>query len=100
MKRIEIIANQSIQEDMFDIFKKNNIVRHYTVIRGVHGVGNSGPRMGDHIWPEENFILVVYCDEAEAAAIKKAIVELKSFFVDEGVKLFEQEAEQPGDQPP
>ena len=97
MKRIEIIANQSIQEDMFDIFKKNDIAKHYSLIRGVHGVGNSGPRMGDHIWPEENFILVLYCNEVEAAAIKKAITELKSFFVDEGVRIFETQAFEQGE---
>ena len=95
MRRIEIIANQSIQEDMFDIFKKNDIAKQYSLILGAHGAGNSGPRMGDHIWPEENFILVIYCDDKEAAAIRKAIGELKGFFSDEGIKLFEQPALEP-----
>ena len=89
MKRIEIIANRSIQEDMLDAFKKADIVKHYTLIPVVLGVGNSGPRMGDHIWPEENFSLIIYCDEPESLKIKEVISELKSFFTNEGIKLFE-----------
>jgi len=89
MKRIEIIANRSIEADMFDLFKKKGIAKQYTRIPEVFGVGTSGPRMGDHIWPEENFILIVYCEEEEARAIREAVGELKSFFKDEGIKLFE-----------
>ncbi|MBN1697114.1 MAG: hypothetical protein JW881_06345 [Spirochaetales bacterium] len=89
MKRIEIIANRSIEEDLFDIFRKKDIVHHYTKIPIAFGVGNKGPRMGDHIWPEENFILIIYCDEMEAVKIRESIFELKEFFKSEGIKLFE-----------
>ncbi len=89
MKRLEIIANRSIQADMFDAFKKADIVKHYTLIPTVLGVGNSGPRMGDHIWPEENFSIVVYCEKIEAEKINNVISELKRFFNNEGIKLFE-----------
>jgi nitrogen regulatory protein PII len=89
MKRIEIIANRSIEEDMFEAFEKAGVAQHYTKIPEVMGVGNSGPRMGDHIWPEENFILIVYCEDDEAEGIKRVTGELKEFFVNEGIKLFE-----------
>ena len=89
MKRIEIIANRSIQEDMFDAFKKADILKNYTLYPIVHGVGNSGPRMGDHIWPEENFSIVIYCEEDEAIQINEVIKELKAFFTKEGIKIFE-----------
>ncbi len=89
MKRIEIIANRSIEADMFDLFKRKAIVNHYTKITEAMGVGNSGPRMGDHIWPEANFILLVYCEEEEASAIREAVDELKGLFEGEGIKLFE-----------
>jgi len=89
MKRIEIIANRSIEEDMFEAFGKAGVARHYTKIPIVVGVGNSGPRMGDHIWPEENFMLVVYCEDEEAAGIHAEIKKLKEFFKTEGIKIFE-----------
>ena len=91
MKRIEIIGNRSIEEDLFDLFKRKNIVKNYTKIPVVHGVGNSGPRNGDHIWPEENFLLIIYCDEKEAKLILNSVKEIKSYFKDEGLKLFETE---------
>jgi hypothetical protein len=87
--RIEIIANRSIEGDMFDLFKRKDIVKHYTKIPDVYGVGSSGPRMGDHIWPEENFILIIYCTPGEAEKIKEAVGELKILFQQEGIKLFE-----------
>jgi len=91
MKRVEIIGNKSIENDLFDIFNKMDIVKHYTKIPNVQGVGTSGPRNGDSIWPEENFLLIIYCDEKEANKIMKAIKEVKSYFKDEGLKLFESE---------
>jgi len=89
MKRIEIIANRSIEEDMFEAFQKAGVAQHYTKIPVVVGVGSAGPRMGDHIWPEENFMLLVYCEDEEAARIREEIGKLKKFFVNEGIKIFE-----------
>ena len=91
MKRIEIIGNRSIEEDLFDTFKKKDIVKSYTKVPIVHGVGTSGPKRGDHIWPEENFLIIVYCSESEAKKILSAVKEVKSYFKDEGLKLFESE---------
>lgn len=89
MKRIEIIANRSVEEDLFDIFNKKDIVSYYTKIPVVFGVGKSDPKMGNHIWPEENFMLIVYCEEDEADKIIDGVKELKEIFHDEGIKLFE-----------
>jgi hypothetical protein len=44
--------------------------------------------MGDAIWPEENFALVIWCDEDEAQGIDRAIAKVKAQFPDEGIKLF------------
>ena len=89
MKRIEIIANRAVEADLFDAFKKRDVVNKYTKVPLAFGAGNSDPKMGDHIWPEENIILIVYCEEDEAAKIKEAVAEVKSFFNQEGIKLFE-----------
>ncbi len=91
MKRIEIIGNRSLEEDLFDTFKKMKIVEHYTKVPVVHGVGTSGPRLGNFVWPEDNFLLIIYCENKEAKKIIEAIKEVKSYFKDEGLKLFESE---------
>ncbi len=89
MRRLELFANQSIEEDIFEAFEKRDIVKAYTKIPGVHGFGNSTPKRGDHIWPEENFQLIVYCEDAEAELVHEAIQEVKKHFENEGIKLFD-----------
>lgn len=88
MIRLELFANRSVEEDLFDAFSKAGVVKQYTKIPVVHGVGSSGPRMGDAVWPEENFALIIWCDEAEARRIAIAVEEVKQKFPHEGIKLF------------
>jgi hypothetical protein len=44
--------------------------------------------MGDAIWPEENFALVIWCEEEEAHRIARAVAAVKGRFPDEGIKFF------------
>jgi len=88
MIRIEIYANNSVEENIFEAFAKKEVGKFYTKIPGVFGVGSSGPRMGDAIWPEENFSLIIWCEEDEAKGIKQAIETVKENFPNEGIKLF------------
>ncbi len=88
MKRIELIANQSVEDDIFEAFEKREIVKSYTKIPSVHGSGNCTPKRGDHIWPEENFLLLIFCEDSEALLIQEAVSEVKGHFQDEGIKLF------------
>jgi hypothetical protein len=88
MKRVEIIANRSVEEDLMEAFASAGIAQAYTKIPVVHGVGRSDPKMGDAVWPEENFVLLVYCDEAEASRIEEVVGETKLKFPHEGIKVF------------
>lgn len=88
MKRIEIIANQSIETDLFEAITKKGAGRRFTKIPSVMGVGNSDPKMGDHIWPEENVMIIIYCEEEEEAKLKEAVKEVKEHFPREGLKIF------------
>ncbi|WP_304223899.1 PG0541 family transporter-associated protein [Gracilinema caldarium] len=88
MIRLELFANRSVEEDLFDAFAKAGVAKEYTKIPVVHGVGSSGPRMGDAVWPEENFALIIWCDEAEGRRIAAAVEVVKEKFPHEGIKLF------------
>ncbi|AEF86688.1 conserved hypothetical protein [Treponema primitia ZAS-2] len=88
MIRIELIANHSVEENLFEAFAAENVGKFYTKIPAVNGVGKSGPKMGDAIWPEENFVLVIWCEEEEARTIERAVAKVKEQFPGEGVKLF------------
>ncbi|MCL2804689.1 MAG: hypothetical protein FWD26_01965 [Treponema sp.] len=88
MKRIEIIANRSVEENILEALAKEQVGKYYTMIPNVFGVGACGPRMGTAVWPEENFSIVIWCEEEEAQGIQKAIAAVKEKFPGEGIKLF------------
>jgi hypothetical protein len=88
MKRVEIIANRSVEEDLMEALASAGLAKAYTRIPVVHGVGRSDPKMGDAVWPEENFILLAYCDEAEASRMAEVVAQLKLRFANEGIKIF------------
>ena len=92
MIRVEVMANRSVQEDFFDRLAEREVGQHHTLFPEVQGVGNSGPRRGDHVWPEENFVFVTYVKKAEAKVIHEIVRELKELFAGEGIKIFATEA--------
>src|SRR5215469_17040612 len=88
MIRIEIIANQSVEENILEALADEHVGKYYTKITNIFGVGNAGPRMGDAVWPEENFSLVIWCEKDEALGIQRAVNKVKGKFPGEGIKLF------------
>jgi len=88
MIRVEIIANRSVEENILEALAKEGVAKFYTKIPNVLGVGDCGPRMGDAVWPEENFALIVWCEKDEAEGIERAIKKVKEKFPGEGIKLF------------
>ncbi|MDR0721686.1 MAG: hypothetical protein LBF75_02665 [Treponema sp.] len=88
MIRIEIVANHSVEDNIMEALKHEGVGKFYTKYPSVFGVGSRGPRMGDAIWPEENFALVIWCEEEEAQGIERAVQAVKKNFPDEGIKCF------------
>ena len=88
MIRLEIVANHSVEENILDALKYEGVGKYYTKYPSILGVGSAGPRMGDAIWPEENFALVIWCEEEEAQGIERAVSFVKKKFPGEGIKLF------------
>jgi hypothetical protein len=88
MLRIEIIANHSVEENILEALAAEQAGKFYTKIPSIFGVGACGPRMGDAVWPEENFALIIWCEVDEARKIKYAIDKVKNQFTGEGIKLF------------
>jgi hypothetical protein len=88
MVRLEIIANHSVEENILEALAAEGAGKYYTKYPNILGVGSAGPRMGDAIWPEANFALVIWCDADEAAAVERAVAAVKKQFPEEGIKLF------------
>lgn len=98
MIRVEIIANQSVEENILEGLKREGAGKYYTKYPSLHGVGSAGPRMGDAVWPEENFALVIWCEDEEAQGIARAIAWVKERFPDEGIKVFGIESKTMGEE--
>jgi hypothetical protein len=88
MIRVEIIANHSVEENIMEALAREQVGKFYTKIPNILGVGSAGPRMGDAVWPEENFSMIIWCEEEEARAIKRVIAKIKEQFSGEGIKVF------------
>lgn len=88
MIRLEVIANRSVQEDFFEKLRAAGVGAHYTLFPEVRGAGAAGPRRGDHIWPEENFVYVSFVEREEGLAIREIVDELREKFPEEGIRIF------------
>ena len=88
MIRAEIIANQSVQEEIIDALEENVENIMYTLIPVVYGRGGDDKKLGNSVWPETNFMLISYLEDNQVEIIKQVMSGIKSRFKSEGIKLF------------
>lgn len=86
--RIEIISNQSVQEDITELLEQEISEIEYTVIPVVHGKGIKAKKLGTTTWPEQNFVLFAYVSRENALKIKAIVNAVKDKFPDEGISFF------------
>ena len=86
--RAEIIANQSVQEDIIEALDGLIEKFEYTILPVVHGKGLSSSKLGDTVWPEHNFILFSYTTKEIAKKIKEAVANVYKKFPNEGIVLY------------
>ena len=89
MKRIEIIANHSVENNIMTALSERGAAFFWTKVPSAHGMGYQTPKIGDETWPEENFILIIYCRDENARAVREAVQEVREKFPAEGIALFE-----------
>lgn len=93
MTRCEIIANQSVQDEIVSLMEEHIPGVLYTIIPTVTGRGKNSYKMGNGTWPETNFVLISYVDDGQVAMMKAIIKAVKERFAGEGIKLFLVKAE-------
>lgn len=86
--RVEIISNQSVQEDITELLEQEISEIEYTVIPVVHGKGIKAKKLGTTTWPEQNFVLFAYVSRENALKIKAIVNAVKDKFPDEGISFF------------
>ncbi len=86
--RAEIISNQSVEDDITELLEQEIPEIEYTVFPIVHGRGRRTQKLGNTIWPEQNFALFAYLSRADALKVKAVVDAVKAKFPDEGISLF------------
>ncbi len=82
------MAAQAVQDDILDALAFYEVPPHYTIIGSVYGRGNTTPKLGDSVWPEENFLLIMYCDQELVQRIEQAIELVRKKYDHEGIGFF------------
>lgn len=88
MVRLEIVSNISLEDELFNALEEASINFYYTKLSGVKGKGDQGERQADSIWPQENFLLIAYLEEAEADKIIEIVYDVKCNFPKEGINVY------------
>lgn len=90
--RAEIISNASVEDDIVELLEQEIPELQYTVLPVVHGRGGKAKKLGDTVWPEQNFVLFAYVNLQNAKKIKAIIAAVKKKFPKEGIEVFFSEA--------
>lgn len=88
MIRAEIIANQSVQDDIQELLEQEIEGIEYTVFQEVKGKGLQTKKLGDTVRPEMNFVLFSYLSEENAKKMKQIVEAVKKRFPREGISVF------------
>ncbi len=94
MTRLEIIGNQSLQDEIISLLEEHIPGVLYTIIPVVTGKGKNNYKLGNSTWPETNFVLISYVEDSQVETAKKIIAAVKEKFEGEGLKLFCVKAEE------
>ncbi len=88
MNRIDIMLDQTIEDIFIERLYTQLPDRPFTLMRGVLGNGDSGPRMGTAVWPEENSLFILYTGEEETVTIKAILTEMRQVHPNNGICAF------------
>jgi hypothetical protein len=88
MKRMELIANRSVENEIIEALEKVISDFYYTLLPEIHGKGKTKYRLGTATWPELNFLLISYLDDEGSVKAEAAVRGVKERFPKEGIKFF------------
>ncbi len=86
--RCEIIANQSVQDDIIEVLENAIPDFEYTIEENLFGKGRKSRKLGNSVWPEMNFAMIAYVDESKIATVEFCVERIKQKFPREGINLF------------
>jgi hypothetical protein len=88
MYRLEIIANKSVEDDIIEALEQYVPGILYTTVPLAYGRGGNDRKLGTPTWPETNFVMISYIEDASLLTVKAVMKGVKDKFKGEGIKLF------------
>lgn len=88
LRRCEIIANQSVEDDIIELLETTIPEFEYTIDENLYGRGRKSRKLGNNVWPEMNFVLTAYVNSAEVQFVRDCVAQVKQKFPNEGINLF------------
>jgi hypothetical protein len=85
MKRLEVIANQSVRDEFMEELERALPSVEYTLVPIVHGKGKRKRKLGTRTWPETNFLILSYLEENDAKKAEEVVRAIVRRFPAEGV---------------
>ncbi len=93
MKRLELIACEAVQSELVDGLAAAIKGIEFTLLPRIEGRGTRTHKDGTQVWPELNFMLISYLDDAGIEAARSVIVDVARRFPNEGIFAAFSEAE-------
>ncbi len=88
MEFVMITCSATLQEDLEDLFKKNQITG-YTYLPTVHGSGaGGGTRLDTEVWPGMNIMYILALESKQYVVLKDWVKAYRQHQPREGIKLF------------
>ncbi|MBN1405593.1 MAG: transcriptional regulator [Candidatus Omnitrophica bacterium] len=88
MKLVLIAYNIAIDEEVMELLSSCGL-EYYTKWQRVLGKGQlSEPHLGTNIWPGENNVLAVVCEDSQAKQLSDCVSRLRKTLAKEGIKAF------------
>ena len=92
LHRIDIVANQSVEEDIIEHLQSVGHGESFTYIHPVFGRGDHGRREMSAVWPETNVLFIVYMNDDSAGRFISGLRELRERFPREGIRCWKSDA--------
>jgi nitrogen regulatory protein PII len=94
MKKSMLVYNEARDVEVMEVLDGCGLAK-YTKINRVHGKGaTSGTHLASQVWPGQNKILYVACDNTQVEQVVSGVTNLRKTLGKEGVKAFVMPLEQ------
>ncbi len=88
LERIEAVMDRTVEDVFLEKMERSLKGVPYTLFTEVQGLGESGPRRGTHVWPEENSVFILYAPEEVRGVLEGILREMREEHPGSGIAVF------------